>query len=289
MGLAGLFNERLDFDNLFRMDNLIFALKDVYFSYLERYPALCGIDMRVSRGEKIALLGANGTGKSTLLHLLDGLIFPDRGSITALERELKESAFFDSDFNRYFRSRVGLVFQNPEVQLFCPTVKEDIIFGPLQLGLSPAEIKKRLEYFVELFRLQELIPKSPHQLSLGEKRKVAIASTLIMEPEVILLDEPTAGLDPQTSTQVIDIIIRAHEEGKTIVTSTQDLHIVEEIADTVYVFGQDKKIARRGPSHQLLTDNEFLAQNNLVHTHIHRHKDKSHIHHHCHYLDHHPE
>lgn len=271
------------------MDNLIFELKDIYFSYLGKYPALCSIDMRVNRGEKIAVIGANGTGKSTLLHLLDGLIFPDKGLIKAWDRELNETAFDDRDFMRYFRSKVGLVFQNPDVQLFCPTVKEEIIFGPLQLGLPKEEIKKQLEYFAELFRIQELINKSPHQLSVGEKRKVTIASTLIMEPEVILLDEPTAGLDPQTSTQVIDIINQANEEGKTIITSTHDLHIVEEVADTVYVFGQDKKISRVGTAHQLLIDTAFLTENNLVHIHTHRHKDKKHIHHHCHYLDHHPE
>lgn len=271
------------------MDNLIFELTDVHFSYLGKYPALCGVDMSIKKGQKLSILGANGTGKSTLLHLLDGLIFPEKGTIKALGRELKESSFDDADFSRDFRSKVGLVFQNSDVQLFCPTVKEEIIFAPLQLGVAQAQIKRRLEYFVDIFHLQELVNKSPYQLSVGEKRKVAIASTLIIDPEIIILDEPTAGLDPQTSMQVIDIIIQANEQGKTIITATHDLHIVEEISDIVYVFGQEKKISRGGPAHQLLTDIEFLKKNNLVHIHIHRHKDKRHTHHHCHHLDHHIE
>lgn len=272
------------------MDDLIFELKDVYFSYLGKFPALCGIDMTVKKGQKLTIIGANGTGKSTLLQLLDGLIFADKGEVFAFERELKENSFNDADFNRYFRSKVGLVFQSSDVQLFCPTVEEDIVFGPLQLGLPKPEIKKRLEYFMDTFHIQGLINKSPHQLSVGEKRKVAIISTLIMEPEVILLDEPTSGLDPQTSTQVIDIIIKANEEGKTIITATQDLHIVEEISDLAYAFSRERKIARCSAPHEILTDVEFLKQNNLVHAHIHKHKEKRHIHHHCHYLvEHHPE
>lgn len=269
------------------MDDLIFELKDVHFSYLAKFPALCGIDMNIRRGEKLAVIGANGSGKSTLLHLLDGLIFSDKGSVKALGRELNEAAFSDENFSRYFRSKVGLVFQNPDVQLFCPTVKEDIVFGPLQLGAEKEEIKRRLDKLVDILEIKDLINRPPHQLSVGEKHKVSIASTLAIEPDIIILDEPTAGLDPLTSRHIIDIVIQANLDGKTIITATHDLHIVEEIADTVYVLSRDKKIVRTGSPRELLSDRQFLEEHNLIHIHSHRHKDKVHIHPHEH-LDHHP-
>lgn len=151
------------------MDEIVFKLRDVYFSYLGKIPALCGIDIDIARGEKIALLGANGCGKSSLLLLLDALIFPDKGSISFLGRELQEGDFSDDKFSAEFRRKVGLVFQNPDVQLFCPTVKEDIVFGPLQLGVGAREANRRLEKLAELFGIKELLERSSHQLSIGEK------------------------------------------------------------------------------------------------------------------------
>jgi len=268
------------------MDNIIFELKDVSFSYLKKFPALRGVDITIKQGEKIAVVGANGSGKSTLLHMLDGIIFPDKGIIKAFGKELRENDFADEGFSRSFRIKVGLVFQNPDIQLFCPTVKEDIIFGPLQLGIEKGEIEKRLEGVLGILEIRDLLQRSPHQLSVGEKRKVAIASTLMINPDVLILDEPTAGLDPLTTRHIIDLLIQANESGKTIITSTHDLHIVEEISDIVYVFSQDKKIIKSGQPDIILKDVELLQANNLVHIHSHRHKERIHIHPHLH-LDHH--
>lgn len=270
------------------MDDLIFALDEVHFSYLGKFSALCGIGIRINRGEKITVIGANGSGKSTLLHLLDGLIFADTGRVNFCGKELNEKIFNDPDFSCAFRRRVGFVFQNPDVQLFCPTVKEDILFGPLQLGLAKDETQRRLEKLVNTLGIQELLNRSPHQLSVGEKRKVAIASTLIIGPEILILDEPTAGLDPLTTRHIIDLLIEENAGGKTIITSTHDLHIVEEISDMVYVFGADKKIIKFGQAADILNDTALLAANNLMHIHSHRHKDKMHVHPHAH-LDHHGE
>jgi len=270
------------------MNGPLFELKDVYFSYLGKYPALCGIDMDIRAGEKIAVIGANGTGKSTLLQLLDGLIFPDKGNIIFRGRDLSEKSLDSPAFSREFRGKVGLVFQNPDIQLFCPTVREDITFGPLQLGVDVRAIEKRLDDLTALLGIKHLLDRAPHQLSIGEKRKVSIASTLAMDPEVIILDEPTAGLDPQTTRHIIDLITQANQDGKTIITATHDLHIIEEISDTVYAFSGLKKISRSGPTEELLKDTAFLTENNLMHVHQHRHKDKVHVHPHLH-LDHHPE
>ncbi|MEW6076052.1 MAG: ABC transporter ATP-binding protein, partial [Candidatus Omnitrophota bacterium] len=253
-----------------------------HFAYLGKFPALCGIDFTVSQKEKIALIGANGSGKSTLLHLLDGLIFSDKGIMRAFGHELKEGVFNDQSFSRDFRKKVGLVFQNPEVQLFCPTVREDIVFGPLQLGMDKATIAKRLENLIAVIGIEDLLERSPHQLSIGEKRKVAIASTLIIDPEVLLLDEPTAGLDPLTTRHIVDLLIQEHKSGKTLIVSTHDLHIVEELADTVYVVGQKKRIVKSGTPQAILGDFQLLQAHNLIHIHRHTHEDTAHVHPHLH-------
>jgi len=268
------------------MSKTIFELRDVYFSYLGKFPALCGVDITIEQGSKICVIGANGSGKSTLLHLLDGLIFADKGSVKFLGKELNEGCFSDENFSKVFRRSVGLVFQNPDVQLFCPTVKEDILFGPLQLGMDKEEIRKRFDEFVGILDIKELLERSPHQLSIGEKRKVALASSLIINPDILILDEPTAGLDPLTTRHIMDLLIQANASGKTIITSTHDLHIVEEISDLVYVFSRDKRIIKSGQADIILKDSELLQANNLVHIHSHRHKDKIHVHPHLH-LDHH--
>jgi cobalt/nickel transport system ATP-binding protein len=264
------------------MPDNIFELKDVSFSYLKKFPALAGVDLRVERGAKVAVIGANGSGKSTLLQMLDGLIFPDKGRVFFFQDELNEARLNDEDFSRLFRKKVGFVFQNPDTQLFCPTVREDIAFGPLQLGVTPEATKKRLERLVDIFKIGPLLDRAPHQLSIGEKRKIAIISVLAIDPEVLLLDEPTAGLDPQTTRDIVDAILAAHEGGKTIISATHDLHIVEEIADTVHVFGPAKSILRSAAPAALLADAEFLKENNLAHIHRHRHQGVVHAHPHFH-------
>ncbi|OGP84209.1 MAG: nickel ABC transporter ATP-binding protein [Deltaproteobacteria bacterium RBG_16_54_11] len=268
------------------MDSFIFELKDVYFSYLGRYPALCGVDITIRQGERITIIGANGSGKSTLLHMLDGLIFPDKGAMKAFGRELNETLLNDEGFSMNFRKKVGLVFQNSDIQLFCPTVKEDIVFGPLQLRVDKKVIEKRLDELINILNIEDLLDRSPHQLSIGERRKVAIASTVIIDPDVLMVDEPTAGLDPLTTRHIIDLLLQANAAGKTIITSTHDLHIVEEISDVVYVFGQEKRIIRAGSPQEILEDSLLLQANNLIHVHSHSHKGKAHSHPHLHVYHH---
>ncbi|MBF0494650.1 MAG: ABC transporter ATP-binding protein [Candidatus Omnitrophica bacterium] len=270
------------------MENVVYDLKNVYYAYLGKFPALAGIDLAVVRGEKIAIIGANGTGKSTLLAMFDGLIFPDTGAISFFGRVMDERAFDDATFSRHFRTKVGFVFQNPDVQLFCPTVKEDIVFAPLQFGVEKHKILWRLDKLVEILKIGHLLVRAPHELSVGEKRKVTIASVMINEPEILILDEPTAGLDPETSRSIIDMVLNLAAEGKTVITSTHDLHVAAEISDTVHVFGKDKRIIKTGGAGKILTDEKFLIENNLMHTHRHRHGDKIHTHAHLH-EDHHNE
>jgi cobalt/nickel transport system ATP-binding protein len=265
------------------MAKLLFELNKVYFSYLGRIPALCGIDLAIEEGSKVGIIGANGTGKSTLLAMLDALVFPEKGSVKAFGRQLNEDILNEPSFSQLFRSKVGFVFQNPEVQLFCPTVKEDIVFGPLQLGATHEETKRRLDKITAELKIEHLLERSPHQLSIGEKRKVAIASVLAINPDALLLDEPTAGLDPKTTRDIIDILLSENSAGKTIITATHDMHIVEEISDIVHVFSADKKVIRSGNPDQILADQQLLIDNNLIHMHRHRHKDIIHIHPHQHF------
>ncbi len=260
----------------------VFSLSGASFSYPGGIQALNDITLSFNAGERAAIIGANGTGKSTLLMLLDGLIFADKGAVCAFGKDLTEKSMRDPLVQREFRRRVGFVFQNPEVQLFCPTVREDVVFGPLQLGVDHRTIRQRLDAIADKMRISHLLDRSPHQLSIGEKKKAAIASMLVMEPEVLLLDEPTAGLDPQTTRDIIEVLHQAHSAGRTVVMATHDLYIVEEIADVVHVFGSERTVIRSGSGEEILADNPFLQANNLVHIHVHRHLNVTHTHPHDH-------
>jgi cobalt/nickel transport system ATP-binding protein len=262
------------------MQQPIFSLTNVNYSYERTIPALKGVTLAMNRGERTAIIGANGSGKSTLLAMLDALLYPSSGTMAFDGRAITPRTMADAAFQREFRLRVGYVFQNPDVQLFCPTVREDILFGPLQLGIAHAVIDERFERVVDLLKLGPLLDRSCHHLSIGEKKKAAIASVLVIDPEVLLLDEPTAGLDPQTMRDIIAVVQVAHRHGKTVIMATHDLHIVEEIADTIHVFGPSRTIIRSGNVEEIMGDRDFLQKNNLVHIHVHRHLHGPHLHEH---------
>jgi len=253
----------------------LFQMVGVGYRYLERFTALEEIDLSICAGESVALLGANGCGKSTLLKLLNGLLFPGSGSVTAFGESLSEAKLETDAFRRFFRSRVGFVFQNPDVQLFCPTVYEEIAFGPLQLDLPEAEVRQRVEDLLALLDLGALRDRSPIHLSGGQKKKVAIAAVLAMNPEVLLLDEPGGGLDPRSQRWLVDLVVALRQAGKTIVTATHDLSVVDEIASRVVILAENHRIAAVGPPAQVLTDLELLLRANLIderpyaHAHLH--------------------
>lgn len=261
------------------MNDFIFELTDVRYAY-QNLAALSGLSMRIKRGDRVALLGANGSGKSTLLRLLDALYFPDKGELKAFGEVLSESAFADDEINYAFRRRVGLVFQNPDVQIFNPTVFDEVAFGPLQLGWPRDEILRRVDAILARFAIGHLKDRAPHRLSGGEKKRVALASVLVVEPEVLLLDEPTAALDPESQGEVIRFLIESRNTGRTIVTATHDLDIVEDIADYVFVLA-DGTLAGSGTPSEILADEALLRRTHLAHSHWHRHGDGS-LHNHLH-------
>lgn len=260
----------------------MYDFKNVSYSYMGRFQALSGASLTIRSGERIALIGANGSGKSTLLLALAGLVAPDDGSIVFSGTELKEEGLNSPAFQEFFRSRVGIVFQNSDVQLFNSTVEDELLFGLVQLGLAKEEIAFRLKKYISLMDIGHLASRHPQNLSIGEKKRVAIASVLVMEPEVMLLDEPTAGLDPRTSRHLIDAISTSSADNRTIITATQDIHIVAEIADRVIVLGEDKRVAKDGPAQEILNDIAFLESHNLIHVHAHKHKSTVHVHPHEH-------
>ena len=192
--------------------------------YLGRFPALDGVSLAVERGEKVAVLGANGCGKSTLLKVLDGLVFPDSGTFEAFGEAITEDGLEDEQFSRGFRSRVGFIFQNSDAQVFSPTVREEIAFGPLNMGPGRrTRCGAGGRHAGHARRSPDLADRAPFQLSGGEKKRVAIASVLVMNPEVLLFDEPTAALDPRTQQWLIELIVELNGAGKTIVLATHDL------------------------------------------------------------------
>jgi cobalt/nickel transport system ATP-binding protein len=263
------------------MEN-VFELTGVSFSYGDGRRALEGVSFSVARGESLVLLGANASGKSTLLHVMDGLLFASRGEVHGLGRELTPAALAEGRFMWEFRRRVGLLFQDPEAQLFCPTVREEIAFGPAQLGLPRAEIEERISDLLRLLRLEQQAEFAPQALSGGEKKKVAIAAVLALAPEVLLLDEPTGGLDPRTQREIVELLVSLHRTGKTLVTATHDLAIVDELATRVVVFSEDHRVAAEGSPDQILDDTELLLGVNLLHEHVHEHPGLRHRHPHTH-------
>jgi len=260
----------------------LFEANSVSYRYPDGRVGLADCSLAVAQGKSLVVLGANASGKSTLLHLLAGLAFPSQGVIRAFGVNLTEEALRDGDFGRSFRQRVGLLFQDTEAMLFNPTVYDEIAFGPLQLDLPQAEVGRRVEEMIALLGLDEIAQQPPHALSGGEKKKVALAALLAVSPEVLLLDEPTAGLDPRFQRWFVEVAVELRQMGKTLVTATHDLHIVEEIGDRLIVLGEDHRIAAVGPPHDLLSDLDLLLSVNLIHEHAHPHAEAAHLHPHTH-------
>lgn len=256
----------------------LLALRGVSFRYLDRFTALDDVSLTVGRGERVALLGANGCGKSTLLKIIDGLVFPHTGRYEAFGVEVTEDSLEDEQFARAFRSRVGFVFQNSDAQVFSPTVREEIAFGPLNMGMGTDEARARVGDVLAMLDIVDLADRAPYQLSGGEKKRVAIASVLVMNPDVLLFDEPTAALDPRTQRWLLDLVVELHRSGKTIVVATHDLDALDALADRCIVFSEDHHVVADGDPGRVLEDTALLLAVNLVHEHGHRHGSFLHSH-----------
>jgi cobalt/nickel transport system ATP-binding protein len=254
----------------------VFELAGIRYVYNGRQLALDGIDLRIERGEQVALLGANGSGKSTLLKLLDGILGPTGGAMRALGRDVAAVAEGLDAFR--FHREVGLVFQDPDIQLFSATVRDDVAFGPLQLGLPQEDVVACVDEALGQMEITQLADRAPFELSGGEKKRAAIASVLSLRPDVLLLDEPTAALDPRTKWVLVNLIRRLGEGGKTLITATHELDIVPIIATRAIVLGENRRVLADGPAPGILADRELLIRANLIHEHLHEHGGVAHSH-----------
>jgi len=260
------------------MTEEVFGIRGLSFSY-ESVPALMEVSFSVGRGECLAVLGPSGAGKTTLLRIMTGLLRPRSGELVFMGRPLFED-WLNTPDEAGFRAMVGLVFPEPDVQLFCATVYDEVAFGPLQLGLGTDEVRARVEDTMEMLGIGRLGQRPPHRLSSGEKKKVQIASILSVNPSVLLLDEPTFGLDPRTQVWLLKLLHRLKEAGKTFVLATHDLSLVEDFAERAIVLDEDHRLVADGPAQKILRDRELLLRVNLIHEHAHRHGTVVHKHSH---------
>ena len=222
----------------------IISLKNIDYSYYGKIPALKNINLSVKKGEMFSIIGLNGSGKSTLLHIINALIFPDSGDVLFDGNPVTEKSLTDKSFGMQFRQRMGYIFQNPDIQLFCPTVFDELLFGPLQLNLPLEDAKERAEQTLSYLGIGYLRDRPVYMLSGGEKKRVAIASVLTMNPDILLVDEPLSSLDPKTQTFFIELLLELNHAGKTIIFTTHQLDLIEHLQPRVAVLSEEHTIKK---------------------------------------------
>ncbi len=226
------------------------------YTYADGTNALSGINFEANEREKVAVLGPNGSGKTTLFCHFNGLITPARGEVRVFGENISKSNIDG------VRRRVGLVFQDPDSQLFAPTVFDDIAFGPKNIGLDSGEIQKRVKEVLQRFDIEALARKNPANLSAGQKKRASIAGVVAMEPDVLVLDEPTSGMDAAGITDTMEILDELNNEGKTIIISTHDSDLAASWADRVYILNKGKVFKSGVPRH-IFADEKLVAEAGL--------------------------
>jgi cobalt/nickel transport system ATP-binding protein len=238
------------------MAEYVISVKDVKFSYPAGITAINNVSFEIPKGERIALLGPNGSGKSTLILLMAGLLTPQKGEITVFNEKT-----YSKNFQK-IRQRIGIVFQDPDDQLFTQSVKEDIEYGPKNLRLPEDEINARSSHVLEKMGIRHLRDRPPHRLSFGEKKKVALATALVMKPDLLILDEPTANLDLVSRRGLIGTLNELNREGTTIVVSTHDVEALPELADRVIVISHGALVGA-GQTSEVLQNLQLLESAGL--------------------------
>lgn len=236
----------------------IIEAKNITYLYPDGTKALDNINFNVEKGQIVSLLGKNGAGKSTLFLHFNGIFEPESGQIFVDGEELK----YDKKSLLKVRQKVGIVFQNPDDQLFAPTVEEDVAFGPLNIGLSQEETKKRVTDSLARVGMEGFEKKPPHHLSGGQKKRVAIAGILAMGPEIMVLDEPTSGLDPKGASKILKLLYELNNEGMTIIISTHDVDLVPLYSNKVNII-RDGKIIKVGSPHEVFDDVDLIREADL--------------------------
>ncbi|MBQ6444181.1 MAG: ATP-binding cassette domain-containing protein [Methanosphaera sp.] len=237
---------------------VILEAKDLVYDYPDGTHAIRGINFKVEEGQMISILGPNGAGKSTFFLHFNGIIQPTSGTIEIEGKTLE----YDKKSLLEARTKVGVVFQNPDDQLFAPTVFEDVAFGPMNMGLDEEEVKRRTQHALEVVGMSDYAQKAPHHLSGGQKKRVAIAGILSMHPKIMVLDEPTSGLDPNGASDIMQLLYDLNDDGMTIIISTHDVDLVPMYSDNISVlrFGE---IIKQGNCREVFTDTEVIDKADL--------------------------
>lgn len=233
----------------------IIEARDVRYSYSDGPEALCGVSLAIDAGKKVALVGPNGAGKSTLMLMFNGIVRPTSGEVLFKGQTLK----YDSRSLRDIRRKVGMVFQNPDDQIFAPTVEQDVAFGPVNLGFEREKVERYVSYALEYVGLSGYERRPPHHLSGGEKKRVAIAGVLAMEPEVMILDEPTSNLDPASSEELMEMLDELNCCDKTLIISTHDVELAYRWADEV-VLMEGGGMLHRGSAQEVFSDLDLVKR-----------------------------
>lgn len=240
------------------MNEVHLSIKNLSYTYPDGTHALKNVSMEILKGQKVAIMGPNGAGKSTLFSHFNGLTEPKSGYLEIDGKKME----YDKKTLLEIRQKVGIVFQDPNDQLFAPTVKEDVAFGPMNLGLSYEEVEKRVDEALTLVGMEKFKDKTPHHLSGGQQKRVAIAGIIAMKPEIMILDEPTAGLDPQGVDKVLDILNNLNKEGMTIVISSHDIEMVNGFAEKIFVLNEGEILAS-GDKNEIFSNKELLKEAHL--------------------------
>ena len=239
------------------MTNLL-EFDHIHYAYPNCRESLSGVTFSIKKGAKVALVGPNGAGKTTLLLMCNGALEPSTGRVLLNGEPLQ----YNSRSLREIRKKVGLVFQNSDTQLFAPTVYQDVAFGPLNLGMTPDEIKTTVTRSLAAVGLSGYEKRPPHQLSGGEKKRAAIAGTLAMEPEVLVFDEPTSSLDPAGAADLMELLDELNSQGKTIIISTHDVELAYLWADQIILVNKGTVI-HAGTPEEVFTDPALVTSSNL--------------------------
>ncbi|MEE1157552.1 MAG: ATP-binding cassette domain-containing protein [Methanobrevibacter sp.] len=240
------------------MNEVHLSIKNLSYTYPDGTHALKNVNMEILKGQKVAIMGPNGAGKSTLFSHFNGLTEPKSGYLEIDGKKME----YDKKTLLEIRQKVGIVFQDPNDQLFAPTVKEDVAFGPMNLGLSYEEVEKRVDEALALVGMKKFKDKTPHHLSGGQQKRVASAGIIAMKPEIMILDEPTAGLDPQGVDKVLDILNNLNKEGMTIVISSHDIEMVNGFAEKIFVLNEGEILAS-GDKNEIFSNKELLKEAHL--------------------------
>ena len=234
-------------------DQFAIRVENVSFSYPDGHDVLGDISCEIGKGEKVALIGPNGAGKSTFMSLLNGVEMPSAGRVMVGDLAVSRENLIE------VRRKIGIVFQDPDDQLFCPTVFDDVAFGPLNLGLSPDEINDRVREALDLVGLTGFEQRSSFHLSFGERKRLALATVLSYQPDILVFDEPSTNMDPLNRRRLINWL---QGIDKTLLLCTHDLDIVLEVCNRCLVL-VDGRIVADGPANEILYDRKFLEANNL--------------------------